>query len=522
LIQFRRRYIFIRKIKISYSIKYIMRKELLRILYVLPIISCVLMGCRGTTGENIPGKPNIVFIMADDLGYHDLGCYGQDRILTPNIDRLAGEGLMFTDFYAGAAVCAPARAVLQTGLHTGHVTVRGNQCRSGGLQQPPGSTGRPASMRIGIPESEPTIATFLGKAGYYTGLFGKWHLSGYLYDNLPVRRGYHEFSGTSLANRGGSMPGHMVNYDSVTTIPDEFTADSKDETWTLLAIDFMKRNREKPFFLMLNLSTPHKPFNINSQGIYADSSWNEMSKNYAALVSRLDVHVGMVLDALKELGLEENTILVFCSDNGGEYRESPEDWAEWTMTFRNNWPLRGGKADFYEGGIRIPFIARWPGVIEPGRENSQPAYFADMLPTFSDLAGAPLPDTCDGISLLDILTGEKEMLDERFLYWEFDHRGFHQAVRWGDWVMLRYLQRQQRIYGQEGPDDRRRSERYPFFELYNLAEDLSQENNVIEDYPEVANEMLDYLRSARWDNPYYPLTQAEQASLDTSNMTVFR
>lgn len=493
---------------------------------VVHLFSIVLLagttGCRGNGDGTIPGKPNIVFIMADDLGYHDLGCYGQERIFTPNIDRLASEGLRFTDFYAGACVCAPSRAVLQTGLHTGHTTVRGNQCRSGGLRQPPGSPGRPASMRIGIPESETTIADVLGRAGYHTGLIGKWHLSGYMYDNLPVRRGYDEYMGSSLADPRSSRGGYMFLNDSVVPIPEQFRAGSRDETWTLMTIDFMKRNRDKPFFLNLNLSTPHKPFRIRDQGIYADSSWNDMTKNYAALVSRLDAHVGMIMDALEELELEENTLLIFCSDNGGEYREVPEDWAEWTRTFQSNKPLKGGKADFYEGGIRIPFIARWPGVIEPGRENSQPAYFADMLPTFADMAGAAVPDTCDGISLLDILTGEKETLDKRFLYWEFEHRGFHQAVRYGDWVMLRYLQRQQRIYGQEGPDDRRRSVKYPFYELYNLADDISQENNIIEEYPEVANEMLDYLKSARWDNPFYPLTDAEQASLDTLNRTVFR
>lgn len=493
---------------------------------VLHSLSIILLasitGCRGNRDVKIPEKPNIIFIMADDLGYHDLGCYGQERILTPNIDRMASEGLRFTNFYAGACVCAPSRAVLQTGLHTGHTTVRGNQCRSGGLRKPPGSPGIPASMRIGLPETEPTLADVLGQAGYHTGLIGKWHLSGYRYDNLPVKRGYDEYIGSSLADPRSSRGGYMFHNDSVVPIPDEFRAGSRDETWTLLAIDFIKRNRDKPFFLNLNLSTPHRPFRIRDQGIYADSSWNDMSKNYASLVNRLDSHVGMVMEALEELELKENTILIFCSDNGGEYREVPEDWAEWTRTFRSNHPLKGGKADFYEGGIRIPFIARWPGVVQPGRESNQSLYFTDIMPTFAEIAGTGIDYPHDGISMVDILTGTREKLNERFMYWEFEHRGFHQAVRWGDWVMLRYLQRQQRIYGQEGPDDRRRSARYPFYELYNLADDLSQENNVIEEYPEVANEMLEYLKSARLDNPYYPLTEAEQASLDTLNMTVFQ
>ena len=494
-----------------------------RIWLLIPVIAlnADVSFCNGRPGGPGSVMPNVVFIMADDLGSHDLGCYGQDKILTPHIDRLASEGLRFTDFYAGAAVCAPSRAVLQTGLHTGHTTVRGNQCRSGGLRKPPGSDTAPASMRIGLPDDEPTLARVLEKAGYYTGLIGKWHLSGYLYENLPVRRGYHEYMGTSLADPLSSRPGYMFRNDSVVPIPGKFRAASRDETWTLLAIDFMERNRDCPFFLMLNLSTPHKPFRIRDQGQYADSSWNEMSKNYAALVTRLDSHVGMVMKALDELELTENTILIFCSDNGGEYREVPEEWAEWTHTFRSNEPLRGGKADFYEGGIRVPFILRWPGVAEPGRVSGQPFYFADFMPTMAELAGVTVPDPCDGISMLDIISGKRESLGDRFMYWEFEHRGFHQAVRYGDWVMLRWTQRQQRVYGQEGPDDRRRSSRYPLYELYNLAGDISQEHNVIEEYPEIAAAILDYMKGARTDSPYYPLTAAERASLDTLDRQLF-
>lgn len=476
----------------------------------------------GVQKNNSTEHPNIIFVMADDLGYHDLGCYGQEKISTPNIDRLAGQGLRFTDFYAGAAVCAPSRACLQTGLHTGHVTVRGNQCRTGGLRKPPGSQVTEATMRVGIPSSEPTIASVLGEAGYHTGLIGKWHLSGYLYDNLPTNRGYDEFMGRSLADPGSSRAGYMFRNDSVVVIPEEFSGNSGDETWTKLAIDFMKRNREEPFFLMVNYSTPHKPFRIREQGSYADSSWNNMTRNYAALVTRLDSHVGMLMDAMEELGLDQNTILVFCSDNGGEYRETPEDWAEWTRIIASNQPLKGGKADFYEGGIRVPFIIRWPGVIEAGRENSYPLYFPDVLPTFAEIAGATVPGACDGQSMLDILTGKEESPGQRFLYWEFEHRGFHQAVRYGDWVMLRYLQKQQRIYGQSGPDDRRRSSIHPFYELYNLSEDLSQEHNLIDSNPEIANEMLAFLKNARWDNPYYPLTDSEKISLDSLDRVEFR
>ncbi len=467
-------------------------------------------------------KPNILMIIADDLGTHDLGCYGQQRILTPNINRLAAEGLQFTAFYAGAAVSAPSRSVLQTGMHTGHTTVRGNECRAGGLRQPPGSNDRPGSMRIGLTSSDTTLGHVLGNAGYYTGLIGKWHLSGYRYENLPTNRGYHEYMGSCLANPKSSAPGFMFLNDSVVKIPPQAMAECRDGIWTNLAVDFMKRNKNAPFFLILSLSTPHKPFNIDSQGIYADSSWNDMSKNYAALVTRLDTHVGQVLSALKNLGLHNRTIVFFCSDNGGEYQEKPEDWAEWTITFQSNKPFRGGKADFYEGGIRIPMIVRWPAVVKPGRQSDYPLYFADIMPTLADIAGVKAPSRTDGISMLKILTGEQNRLPDRFMYWEFEHRGFHQAVRWKNWKMLRWTQKQPRVYGQKEDNDERRSIKYPLYELYNLDEDIYEANNLIDQYPEVASILHQYLVSARDDSPYYPLTDREQKSIDTLNMTVFK
>jgi arylsulfatase A-like enzyme len=475
-----------------------------------------------TADKKSHAKPNVVFIMADDLGSHDLGCYGQEYIKTPNIDRLASEGLKFTDFYAGAAVCAPSRSVLQTGMHTGHTTVRGNECRAGGLYQPPGSTGRPGSMRIGLSPSDTTIGNVMQKAGYYTCLIGKWHLSGYRKENLPVYHGYDEYMGSCLADARSSAPGMMFFQDSVKRIPEEFKADSRDGICANLAVDFIKRNRNNPFFLMLMLSTPHKPFNISSQGIYTDKPWNEITKNYAALVTRIDQHVGQVMKALKDLGLEDNTIVVFCSDNGGEYRETPEDWAEWTRTFQSNMPFKGGKADFYEGGIRVPMIIKWPGIIEKGKISNQPLYFADIMPTLAEIAGVKTPDRTDGVSMVKLLIGEKEKLDDRFIYWEFEHRGFHQAVRWNNWVMLRWTHRQQRIYGEPGINDDRVSKEYPLYELYNLDADISEDNNVIEQYPEVAATILNFLKTASDDSPYYPLTDWEKQSLDTLNLTVFK
>jgi arylsulfatase A-like enzyme len=467
-------------------------------------------------------RPHIIWIMADDLGTHDLGCYGQELIGTPHIDRLAGQGMRMTQFYAGAPVCAPSRPVLQTGLHAGHTTVRGNQCRAGGLRQPQSVRSKPASMRIGIPATDTTIGVLMQKAGYHTALIGKWHLSGYMVENTPCYRGYDEFFGTTLADPRSSRGGWMFHNDTVERIPEKYLAGSGDGIWTNIAIDFIHRKHDAPFMLLINYSTPHKPFRIADQGIYRDEPWNEMSRNYAALVSRLDRHVGMIMEALRETGLEDSTLVFFCSDNGGEYREYPEDWAEWTLTFRSNEPLRGGKADIYEGGIRVPMIVRWPGHTEPGSVSSQPLYFADAMPTFLEIAGTRVPEWCDGVSMTDILTGKKDALDDRFMYWEFEHRGFHQAVRWKDWVLLRYTIPKKRIYGQQAMDNRRRSERYPGYELYNLAQDPGQEHNVIGDYPAVASAMVKYMSTARTDSEYYPLTPEEQQNLDAMNRTRFR
>ncbi|MBN2698496.1 MAG: sulfatase-like hydrolase/transferase, partial [Bacteroidales bacterium] len=388
--------------------------------------------------------------------------------------------------------------------------------------QPPTAQGRPSSMRIGIPATDTTIGTLLQKAGYHTILLGKWHISGYSPENTPCKRGYDEFFGSTLADPRGSGRGWMFHNDTLEKIPGQFLAESRDGIWTNIAIDVINRKHEKPFMMMVNYSTPHKPFNISDQGIYKDEPWNEMSRNYAALVTRLDSHVGMIMDALKKAGLEDNTILFFCSDNGGEYREYPEEWAEWTHTFESNKPLRGGKADLYEGGIRVPMIVRWPGNIEPGSTASQPGYFADMMPTFLKIAGARTPEWCDGTSIVKILTGERKKLDERFMYWEFEHRGFHQAVRWNDWMLIRYTIKKKRIYGQEEMDERRRSEIYPMYELYNLKKDPGQDHNVIEQYPKIASRMVKYLKTARTDSEYYPLSPEEQKSLDALDKTRFK
>lgn len=488
----------------------------IRSIGALIILCCV--GClsQNKDKEVFVGKrnqPNIVFIMADDLGYNDLGIYGQKLIKTPNIDQMSSEGMRFTDFYAGSTVCSPSRAVLMTGLHSGHTRIRGNYARVGGLQKTPGSTSPPGHRRVGLLESDTTIGNILKRAGYRTGIMGKWHLSGYSMENLPIHRGFDEFRGRSLANRESHLPDMAFHQDKIVKVEEPFSAMFPDDLRTYNTIDFIKKNKGGPFFVILSLTSPHKPFEIDDQGIYAEKPWNEMSKNYAAMVGRIDDNVGRIMKTLKEENLDENTIVFFCSDNGGEYREHPEDWNNWTNLFQSNYPLKGGKADMYEGGIRVPMIIRWPGKIKSGQINSEPWYFPDIMPTLAEIAGGEAIDSTDGISILPALKGQHgKFTTDRFLYWEFDHRGFMQAARWKNWKLIRWTDYRKRIYGQAQMNDKRRNDKHPFLELYNLDQDIGETNNVVDQHPDVVKTILEYINNTRKDAPNWPLTETEKNS----------
>lgn len=479
--------------------------------YWLVILCCFIR--LDAIGQTSPQErqPNIVLILADDMGYHDAGCYGQQHIKTPHIDQLANEGVRFTDFYAGSPVCAPSRSVLLTGQHAGHTKVRGNYARTGGLRKPPGSDKEPSHPRVGLAAEDTTIAQVLQKAGYRTALFGKWHLSGYDPANLPVNRGFDEFRGPSLADFKTYQHEWEFRQSEVKRIEEKFENYYTDDVYAHYATDFIRRQGGQPFFLFLSLISPHKPLEHPDQGIYADKDWNEMSKNYAAMVSSVDDQVGKVMQALKAEGLDEHTMVIFCSDNGGEYREYPDDWAAWTQLFQSNKPLRGGKADMYEGGIRVPAIIRWPEKIEAGIVNEQPWYFPDFMPTLANIAGVQPPEAIDGIDMMPILSGKKAYPEDRYLYWEFDHEGFMQALRWKDWKLIRWTHDNKRIFGQEERSEERRSSKYPSLELYNLATDISETNNVVEEHPEVVEKMVRMMGEARTDSPNWPLTEAEKA-----------
>lgn len=395
----------------------------------------------------IAEKPNIVFILADDLGYGDLGCYGQREIRTPHLDRMAAEGLRFTRFYAGSTVCAPSRSVLMTGLHTGHTRVRGN----GG-----GNTSGGQTLR----DEDVTVAEVLHQAGYTTALIGKWGLGEPPTSGAPHKQGFDYFFGyTNQTHAHNHFPSFLWRQTVKISLPNDlvpvgavegagYASQPKVYASDLFADEaaqFIDRHADgAPFFLFLSAVLPHannerrqrlgNGAEVPNLGEYADSPWSEPTKGYAAMVSRLDAHVGRVLAKLKERGLEERTIVFFASDNGPH----AEDGRDQEVT-RSSGPLRGRKRDLTEGGIRVPMIVRWPGRVPAGVTTDFVASFQDFLATAAELAGIDPPAGLDSISLVPVLTGrEADQPAHPFLYWEFYERGFDQAVLMdGRWKAIR-------------------------------------------------------------------------------------
>jgi arylsulfatase A-like enzyme len=428
-----------------------------------------------------PSGPNILFILADDLGYGDLGCYGQRQIRTLNIDRLAAQGMRFTQCYAGSTVCAPSRCALMTGKHTGHCTVRGNAL---------------VPLRI----EDRTVAEVLVPAGYETALIGKWGLGEPDSTGVPNRKGFDYFFGyLNQVHAHNYYPDYLwrnekkvaiegnvvergVAKKRVTYSPDLFTRE---------ALEFLGKRRDRPFFLYLAYTLPHannergkaegNGMEVPSDAPYSKEIWPQAQKNHAAMITRLDADVGRVLERLKELKLEENTIVFFSSDNG-PHKEGGAD----PKFFKSAGPLRGHKRDLTEGGIRVPMIVRWPGKVKAGAVSNQVWAFWDFLPTAAALAGTKKPDEIDGISVVPTLLGTGEQKQHKFLYWEFHERGFQQAVRMGKWKGIRLKP--------EGP-----------LELYDLDKDVGETKNVAEQHPYVAAAVVNYLKVARTESPHWPI-----------------
>ncbi|GMV91588.1 MAG: arylsulfatase [Candidatus Hydrogenedentota bacterium] len=431
-------------------------------------------------------RPNIIFIMADDLGYGHLGCYGQEHIRTPNIDRLAKEGLRFTQAYAGAPLCGPSRSVLMTGYHSGHTPVRGN---AGGIAMPDGYV---------------TTAEVLKTAGYRTGLFGKWGLGDADTEGVPNRQGFDEFFGYLHQKHAHFYyTDYLWHNEERYPLPGNTQGKKEQYTHDVIlekSLEFIRANRENPFFCYLSLTIPHHEWTVPEDSLdeYADAfeeeppqfKWRQgyafpdkPKANMAAMITRMDDGVGKVMDLLQELGIDDNTLVIFTSDNGADRYSVAEP-----EFFEANGPLREYKGTLYEGGIRIPAIARWPKHIAAGTDSAHPWYFCDVMPTFAELAGAgeAVPGGIDGLSIMPALIGPdaagREQDEHEFMYWELWGEKIQSAGRMGKW---------KGIYPGADAD----------FELYDLETDVGELHNVAEAHPEIAAKMMSLLLLHHKDPP---------------------
>ncbi|MBB6479452.1 arylsulfatase [Spirochaeta isovalerica] len=349
-------------------------------------------------------RPNVIFILADDAGFGDFGSYGQSEILTPNLDRMSEEGIRFTDHYAGAPVCSPSRSALLTGQHTGHTPIRGNK-----EIQPEG--------QYPLPAETGTVGTMLQKAGIQTAAIGKWGLGYPGSSGTPDKQGFDYFFGYNCQRQA-----HDYYPDHIWENEKKLILDGKTYTHDLFtekALSWIEEERDAPFFLYLAYTIPHAALQVPDLEPYQEKDWPENMKKYAAMITRMDRDIGKILSKLKEQGIDKKTLILFSSDNG-PHAEGGADPAY----FKSGGPFRGIKRDLYEGGIRIPLIARWPGVIQPERETDHISAFWDFLPTIAEIYSIPLPEGIDGISYLPVLKNQEDNQKEHdYLYWEFHENG---------------------------------------------------------------------------------------------------
>ena len=416
-------------------------------------------------------KPNIVLILADDLGVGDLGAFGQKFIKTPNLDQMAKNGIRFTNFYSSAPVCAPSRASLMTGKHQGHAVIRGNEGLNG--------------ERIPLRPEDTTIAEITKSVGYQTAIIGKWGLGEPETTGIPNKKGFDYFFGyLNQTHAHNYFPDYLwrnaekVNLEKGTYTPDLFRKE---------ALDFINRAKDKPFFLYYAVTLPHANNELNratgngmeipSNTPYNQENWTVQQKNYAAMVSLLDADVGKINELLKKLNLDKNTIVIFTSDNGPQGKV--EGSYDQTL-FQSNGGLRGIKRALYEGGIREPMIVQWTGKIKPNQANPAPWTQYDLFPTIADLIGAKFSDQTDGKSFKQNLFGKKSPKQD-FQYWEFYEGGFIQAVRFGNWKGVRK--------GIKGK-----------LELYDLATDEKETTDVSAKFPDVVKKIEEIMKREHVDS----------------------
>lgn len=435
-------------------------------------------------------KPNIIWIMADDLGYGDLGSFGQKEIKTPELDKMAKTGMRLTQFYAGSTVCAPSRCVLMTGKHTGHAYIRGNKEVKPMGQWP-------------LPDETLTVAELVKKSGYRTGLIGKWGLGGPGTIGHPNKQGFDYFYGYLCQRHAHNFyPEFLFKNDEKVFLEGNVVENERTDgagfatgrvhyshdLFAQEAIDFVDRNKNKPFFLYYSITIPHanneagrKGMEVPDLGEYANKDWPEPQKGHAAMISRMDSDIGKLLSKLKSEGIAEKTLVLFTSDNG-PHREGGNN-----PDFNNsNGPLKGMKRHLYEGGIRVPTIAWWPGTIQPGSSSRHIAYFGDLMATAGQLAGQSIPKDLDSISFLPTLTKNGKQKRHPFLYWEFYAGSHRQAVRQGKWKAIRF---------QSGD-----------VHLFDLNMDLGEEKNLASIYPNKVKKMVSIMDSQHTPSEFWTLT----------------
>ena len=419
-------------------------------------------------------QPNIIFILSDDLAQGDLGCYGQKLIQTPNLDRMAREGTRYTQAYCGTTVCAPSRASLMTGLHMGHSPIRATR-----EIQPEG--------QMPLPASTVTVAQILKSAGYATACIGKWGMGMFDTTGSPLKKGFDHFFGYNCQRHAHSyFPSHLYNDDQRFPLKDNSSKPYAQNFIADEALKFVKANRRRPFFLFYAITLPHGNYEIDDQGIYKDQPWTAQQKNYAAMVTRLDTDVGRLLALVKELGLDENTLVMLAGDNGSSFQPNSELGRHFQQAANG---LRGFKRELYEGGLRQAALARWPGTVPSGRVSDEPWAFWDFLPTVAELAGAKIPAECktDGLSLVPYLKGGTAPQREYF-YWELhEARRPLRAVRFGDWKAV-----------QNGPQ--------AALELYDLAADPSEKTNLARQKAGIVAKAAELMEAAHADDPNWPLS----------------
>ena len=446
------------------------------------------------------GKPNadtptVIFILADDMGPGDAGCYGSKVVPTPNIDRLATEGMRFTSHYAGATVCGPSRSCLMVGQHTGHAFQRGNPgqvAANSPLGKLKDKVGRTSDFPLrATPADRVTIAEVFKKAGYRTAIVGKWGLGNPGTPGDPLKLGFDEFFGLAT-----HVDAHTYHPAKMWDNGKYVTNDGKKHLhpqYTARAIDFVTRHKEQPFFLYLAYQFPHGPYraqdSLRDEPFTAKHGLKGEAKVYASQIAQMDRSIGRIVQELGKLGLDRETLVIFASDNGPGGRGLDQ--------LNSNGPFRGNKGDLYEGGTRTPMVARWPGRIQAGSTSDLVSAFWDFMPTFAELTGQPVPEQTDGVSLLPTLTGNPDRQKPReVIYFEWartDRAG--QVVRKGDWKLIRWL-----------------SGKQPRLELFDLGKDIGEQNDLAADHPEKVRELTAIMDREHQPDPHFPLPLIDPAA----------